>query len=82
MEHGVAEERIIFINLISSPEGLRTFCTKYPLLRVITGWIDKGLDERAYMCVVTPPVYRAILIFLLSQASQASVTLGNDGNGP
>ncbi|OBZ66622.1 Uracil phosphoribosyltransferase [Grifola frondosa] len=49
MEHGVPEERIIFINLISSPEGLKNFCTRYPSLRVITGWIDKGLNEKAYI---------------------------------
>ncbi|KAF9813042.1 hypothetical protein IEO21_05778 [Rhodonia placenta] len=49
MEHGVPEERIIFINLIASPEGLRNFCTKYPALRVITGWIDQGLNEKSYI---------------------------------
>ncbi|KAF8655195.1 hypothetical protein AX16_003227 [Volvariella volvacea WC 439] len=49
MEHGVPEERIIFINLISSPEGLKAFSTKYPSLRVITGWIDEGLNEKAYI---------------------------------
>ncbi|THH05811.1 hypothetical protein EW145_g4531 [Phellinidium pouzarii] len=47
--HGVPENRIIFINLISSPEGLTNFCTKYPQLRVITGWIDKCLDDKAYI---------------------------------
>jgi len=51
MEHGVPEERIIFINLvdnfthtslypfsycqIASPEGLTTFCAKYPQLKVV-----------------------------------------------
>ncbi|KAF7329890.1 Uracil phosphoribosyltransferase [Mycena kentingensis (nom. inval.)] len=49
MEHGVPEERIIFINLISAPEGLRNFCGKYPQVKVITGWIDQGLNERAYI---------------------------------
>ncbi|KZP05338.1 PRTase-like protein [Athelia psychrophila] len=49
VEHGVPEDRIIFVNLISSPEGLKTFCAKYPTLRVITGWIDKGLNEQAYI---------------------------------
>jgi uracil phosphoribosyltransferase len=51
-EHGVPEERIIFINLVrallngrcriddfpnqvSAPEGLKTFCSKFPLLRVV-----------------------------------------------
>ncbi|PPR02999.1 hypothetical protein CVT24_012328 [Panaeolus cyanescens] len=49
MEQGVPEERIIFINLIASPEGLSTFCSKYPSLKVITGWIDQGLNEKAYI---------------------------------
>ncbi|KAG6813184.1 Uracil phosphoribosyltransferase, synthesizes UMP from uracil [Tricholoma furcatifolium] len=49
MENGVPEERIIFINLIASPEGLTTFCGRYPHLKVITGWIDEGLNEKAYI---------------------------------
>ncbi|KAF8164781.1 armadillo/beta-catenin/plakoglobin [Crassisporium funariophilum] len=49
IEHGVPEERIIFINLVAAPEGLTTFCSRYPLLKVITGWIDEGLNERAYI---------------------------------
>lgn len=48
-EAGVAEERIMFLNLIASPEGIRTFCGRYPALRMITGWIDKGLNEKAYI---------------------------------
>ncbi|KAI0002870.1 PRTase-like protein [Russula compacta] len=49
MEHGVPEDRIIFINLISSPQGLKTFFARYPSVKVITGWIDEGLNERAYI---------------------------------
>jgi len=49
IEHGVPEERIIFINLIASPEGLKIFCSRYPALKVITGWIDQGLNEKAYI---------------------------------
>jgi len=87
MEHGVPEDRIIFINLVralsfylpyifrddqfggaqvSAPEGLKTFTSRYPLVKVvgylfsgldviggdtfqITGWIDDGLNERAYI---------------------------------
>ncbi|CAG7848156.1 Uracil phosphoribosyltransferase Short=UPRTase; AltName: Full=Pyrimidine-degrading protein 16; AltName: Full=UMP pyrophosphorylase; AltName: Full=Uracil catabolism protein 6 [Serendipita indica DSM 11827] len=48
-EAGVAEDRIIFINLISSPEGLKTFCSSFPLCRVITGWVDKGLNDKKYI---------------------------------
>jgi len=49
MEHGVPEDRIIFINLISAPEGLKRFTARYPSLKVVTGWIDDGLNERAYI---------------------------------
>ncbi|KAG8754021.1 Uracil phosphoribosyltransferase, synthesizes UMP from uracil [Serendipita sp. 396] len=48
-EAGVAEDRIIFINLISCPEGLRNFCTRFPSCRVITGWVDQGLNEKKYI---------------------------------
>jgi len=48
-ESGVPEEKIIFINLISSPEGLANFCAKVPKCRVITGWIDKALNERKFI---------------------------------
>lgn len=48
-EQGVPEERIIFINLIAAPEGLKRFCGRFPSLRVITGWIDKGLNEKSYI---------------------------------
>ncbi|KAF9224487.1 PRTase-like protein [Gyrodon lividus] len=48
-DHGVPEERIIFINLMASPEGLKTFCTKFPAIRVITGWIDQYLNEKAWI---------------------------------
>ncbi|KAL5508622.1 FUR1 [Sanghuangporus vaninii] len=49
LSHGVPESRIIFINLISCPEGLHKVCTRFPKLRVITGWIDKGLDDKSYI---------------------------------
>ncbi|EEB95802.1 hypothetical protein MPER_05173, partial [Moniliophthora perniciosa FA553] len=49
MEHDVLEERIVFINLISCPEGLKTFCGRFPQVKVITGWIDQGLNEKAYI---------------------------------
>ncbi|CAA7269190.1 unnamed protein product [Cyclocybe aegerita] len=49
MEHGVPQERIIFINLIAAPEGLKTFCSRFPSLKVVTGWIDQGLNDKAYI---------------------------------
>lgn len=38
---GVAEERILFLNLIASPEGISNFATKFPRLRVVTAFIDQ-----------------------------------------
>ncbi|KZT53377.1 PRTase-like protein [Calocera cornea HHB12733] len=46
---GVPEERIIFINLVAAPEGIHAFCSKHPTTRVITGWIDRGLNDKAYI---------------------------------
>ena len=44
-KHGVAEERILFLNLIASPEGVANFAQHYPKLRVVTAFVDEGLDE-------------------------------------
>ncbi|KXN80904.1 Uracil phosphoribosyltransferase [Leucoagaricus sp. SymC.cos] len=49
IEHGVPAERIIFINLIAAPEGLTNFCTRFPSTKIITGWIDQGLNEKAFI---------------------------------
>ncbi|KAI1827550.1 uracil phosphoribosyltransferase-domain-containing protein [Xylaria intraflava] len=46
---GVPEERILFINLIASPEGISKFATKFPKLRVVTAFIDQGLDSKNYI---------------------------------
>ncbi len=44
--HGVPEDRILFLNLIASPKGVLNFAEKYPKLRVVTAFVDQGLDER------------------------------------
>ncbi|CAG8959362.1 hypothetical protein HYALB_00007015 [Hymenoscyphus albidus] len=46
---GVPENRILFLNLIASPEGIEKFATKFPQLRVVTAFIDQGLDEKNYI---------------------------------
>lgn len=38
---GVPEDRILFLNLIASPEGIRNFATKFPKLRVVTAFVDQ-----------------------------------------
>ena len=48
-ESGVAEERIVFINLISCPDGIAALGSRYPGVRVITGKIDPILNEQKYI---------------------------------
>ncbi|KAK3716856.1 Uracil phosphoribosyltransferase, synthesizes UMP from uracil [Vermiconidia calcicola] len=46
---GVPEEHILFLNLIASPEGAANFAQKYPKLRIVTAFVDQGLDEKNYI---------------------------------
>jgi uracil phosphoribosyltransferase len=41
---GVPEERILFLNVLANPEGIRNFATKFPKLRLVTAFVDQGLD--------------------------------------
>ncbi|WWC92922.1 uracil phosphoribosyltransferase [Kwoniella dendrophila CBS 6074] len=49
LEHGVEEEKILFLNLIASPEGIQKVCKRFPKLRIITAWVDEGLDSNSYI---------------------------------
>ncbi|WEW56303.1 Uracil phosphoribosyltransferase, synthesizes UMP from uracil [Emydomyces testavorans] len=46
---GVSEDRILFINLIASPSAVEVFAKKFPQLRIVTAFIDQGLDEKKYI---------------------------------
>lgn len=46
---GVPEERIIFLNILASPEGITSFASKFPKLRTVTAFIDQGLDDKKYV---------------------------------
>lgn len=46
---GVPEERIFFLNLIASPEGIQNFAERAPKVRVVTAFIDQGLNEKKYV---------------------------------
>jgi uracil phosphoribosyltransferase len=43
---GVPEDRILFLNIIASPEGVGNFSTRFPKVRVVTSFIDQGLNEK------------------------------------
>lgn len=40
------EDRILFLNLIASPSGVTDFAERFPNLRVVTAFIDQGLNEK------------------------------------
>lgn len=41
ISRGVPAERILFLNLIASPEGIESFAKKYRKVRVVTAFIDQ-----------------------------------------
>lgn len=45
LNHGVPEDHILFLNLIASPEGATNFAKRFPKLRVVTAFVDAGLDS-------------------------------------
>ena len=49
IKEGVPEDKILFLNLIASPQGIENFAKRYPKLRIITAFIDEGLDD--HKCV-------------------------------
>ncbi|MCJ1406450.1 Uracil phosphoribosyltransferase, synthesizes UMP from uracil [Ptychographa xylographoides] len=46
---GVSEDHILFLNLIASPEGVANFAKRFPKLRVVTAFVDQGLDSKNYI---------------------------------
>ncbi|KAJ3169168.1 Uracil phosphoribosyltransferase, synthesizes UMP from uracil [Geranomyces variabilis] len=49
LDHGVPEERILFVNLICAPEGIDTVLGAHPKIKIVTAEIDSGLDERKWI---------------------------------
>ncbi|XP_020253531.1 uridine kinase-like protein 3 isoform X2 [Asparagus officinalis] len=45
LSKGVQEANIIFLNLISAPQGLHVVCKRFPRLKVVTSEIESGLSE-------------------------------------
>jgi uridine kinase len=42
---GVPESNIIFLNLISAPEGVNVVCKKFPRIKIVTSEIELGLND-------------------------------------
>ena len=45
----VRPDRILFVNLIASPEGLEAVTTAYPQVRIVTAHIDEGMNAQKYI---------------------------------
>ncbi|XP_059669983.1 uridine/cytidine kinase UKL1, chloroplastic isoform X2 [Cornus florida] len=45
IQKGVPESHIIFLNLISAPEGIQCVCKRFPALKIVTSEIDVALNE-------------------------------------
>lgn len=48
-DKGVKEEDMIFISLLSAPEGINAVHTRFKNVKIITGCIDKCLNDKAYI---------------------------------
>ena len=49
ISYGVQEKNIIFVNLLSCPEGIININTRYPQVKIITTAIDERLNEKKYI---------------------------------
>jgi uracil phosphoribosyltransferase len=48
-EYGVKPERIVFANVISCPEGLDALAKDFPEVKIVTAWVDDGLNEEKFI---------------------------------
>lgn len=49
IKQGYKQEKIIFVNIISCPEGLEIVTKKYPNIKILTGFTDEYLNEKKYI---------------------------------
>ncbi len=45
LERDVQEEKILFLTVIASTQGVHHLCTRYPRMKVITSEVDAGLSD-------------------------------------
>lgn len=46
---GVREERIVFLNVVCAPEGLKRLFDRFPRVRVVTAAVDEGLNKDKFI---------------------------------
>ena len=48
-DYGVKPERIVFSNVISCPEGLDALAKDFPDVKIVTAWVDEGLNQEKFI---------------------------------
>lgn len=49
LEAGASEDKILFVNVVCAPQGIALLRTSFPKLKIVTGQIDQGLSDKAYI---------------------------------
>jgi uracil phosphoribosyltransferase len=49
IDAGVKEEKIIFLNLIAAPEGIKFLKERYPKVTIVTTEIDDTLNDKKFI---------------------------------
>ena len=49
IKQGIKEENIVFMSLISAPEGIEKLTKAYPDIKIVTSQIDETLNEKGYI---------------------------------
>lgn len=49
VKQGIKEENIVFMSLISAPEGLKRLNSAYPNVKIITAQLDEELNAKGYI---------------------------------
>ena len=74
---GVPEDRILFLNLIASPEGVTSFAKRFPKLRVVTAFVDRGLDEKKYVYLSNFGFHEADRILAILSPDSGILAIGS-----
>ena len=48
-QEGIHEQNIIFCCMVASPEGIDNVMKSYPLVRILVGEVDRGLNDKKYI---------------------------------
>ena len=51
-EKSIAEDHIIFLNVVSAPEGIEKVFSLYPQVKIVTCAVDDGLNSDKYIVPV------------------------------